>query len=64
VNRSLELKAKGVNHSIGAFHRGYLCLAHVRMWRCDGEPPIDAWVRHSARALKTQQKAQTCTVPR
>jgi integrase len=62
VNRSLGLKAKGVNHSIGAFHRGYLCLAHVNMWRRDGERPIDAWVRYSARALKSQQVAQACTV--
>ena len=62
VNRSLGLKPKGVNHSIGAFHRGYLCLAHVEMWRRNGEPPVDAWVRHSARALRTQRVAQACTV--
>jgi integrase len=62
VNRSLGLKAKGVNHSIGTVFRGYLCLAHVAMWRRDGEPPIDAWVRHCARALKTQAVPERCAV--
>ena len=54
VNRSLGLKAKGKNHSIGSRFRGYLCLAHVQMWRGDGEPEINWWVHHCARALRTQ----------
>ncbi len=62
VNRSLGLKAKGVNRSIGAHFRGYLCLSHVRMWRRDGEPPIDGWVRHCARALRTQQLCEPCAI--
>ena len=62
VNRSLGLKAKGMNHSIGTVFRGYLCLPHVAMWRREGEPPIDAWVRHCARALKTQGIPRPCAV--
>ena len=62
VNRSLGLKATGANHSIGAHHRGYLCLSHVQMWRRDGEPPIDGWVRHCARALRTQQVREPCAI--
>jgi integrase len=62
VNRSLGLKAKGANHSTGAHHRGYLCLSHVRMWRRDGEPQIDGWVRHCARALRTQKIRERCAI--
>lgn len=62
VNRSLGLKATGRNHSVGGFYRDYLCLAHVEMWRRDGEPPIDGWVRHCARALKTHVVPQACAV--
>jgi hypothetical protein len=62
ANRSLGLKAKGVNRSIGTRFRGYLCQAHVAMWRRDGEPPIDGWVRHCARALRTQQVREPCAI--
>jgi len=62
VNRSLGLKAKGKNRSTGAHHRGYLCLAHVQMWRSDGEPEINWWVRHCARALRTQSIRDPCKV--
>jgi hypothetical protein len=63
VNRSLGLKAAGKNRSIGAHYRGgYLWLAHVQMWRGDGEPEINRWVRHCARALRTQQIRDPCTV--
>jgi hypothetical protein len=61
VNRSLGLKAKGANHSTGTMFRGYICLAHVAMWRRDGEPPIDAWVRHAARARRGQVVPDQCT---
>lgn len=60
VNRSLGLKAKGANHSTGTMFRGYICLAHVDMWRRDGEPPIDAWVRHAARARRGQVVPDRC----
>jgi integrase len=62
VNRSLGLKARGANRSIGAHFRGYLCLSHVQMWRRDGAPPIDGWVRHCARALRTQQVRAPCAI--
>ena len=62
MNRSLGLKAKGANRSIGTRFRGYLCQAHVEMWRRDGEPQIDLWVRHSARALSSQRAPVRCTV--
>jgi len=55
ANRSLGLKAKGANHSTGTMFRGYICLAHVAMWRRDGEPPIDAWVQHAARATRPRR---------
>jgi len=62
VNRSLGLKAKGANRSTGTRFRGYVCLAHVGMWRRDGEPPIDAWVRHAARARRSQALPDGCLV--
>jgi hypothetical protein len=62
VNRSLGLKAKGKNRSTGAHHGGYLCLAHVQMWRSDGEPEINWWVRHCARALRAQSIRDQCKV--
>ncbi|MCA1700677.1 MAG: site-specific integrase, partial [Actinobacteria bacterium] len=61
ANRSLGLKAKGANHSTGTMFRGYICLAHVAMWRRDGEPPIDAWVQHAARARRGQVVPDRCT---
>ena len=61
VNRSLGLKAKGTNRSIGTRYRGYVCLSHVEMWRRDGQPPIDAWVRHAARARRGQAAPQQCS---
>jgi hypothetical protein len=64
VNRSLGLNAKGENRSTGSRYRGYLCLAHVDMWRRDGEPPINVWVRQSARALKSQALPERCSAPR
>jgi integrase len=64
VNRSLGLNAKGENRSTGSRYRGYLCLAHVDMWRRDGEPPINVWVRQSARALKSQALPARCSAPR
>jgi len=62
VNRSLGLNAGGVNRSVGTRFRGYVCLAHVEMWRRDGEPPINVWVRQSAQALKSQGTAVPCSV--
>jgi integrase len=62
ANRSLGLNARGANRSIGTRYRGYLCQAHVEMWRRDGEPPIDGWVRHCARALRTQQVREPCAI--
>jgi integrase len=64
VNRSLGLNAKGENRSTGSRYRGYLCLPHVAMWRRDGEPPINVWVRQSARALKSQALPKRCSVLR
>jgi len=61
ANSSLGLKAKGANHSTGTMFRGYICLAHVAMWRRDGEPPIDAWVQHAARARRGQVVPDRCT---
>ena len=63
VNRSLGLNAGGVNRSVGTRFRGYLCLQHVEMWRRDREPPINVWVRQSARALQSQGIAEPCTAP-
>lgn len=60
VNRSLGLKAKGANRSTGTRFRGYVCLSHVAMWRRDGEPPIDAWVRHAARARRHRETPARC----
>ena len=60
VNRSLGLKAKGTNHSTGTRFRGYVCLSHVAMWRSDGQPPIDAWVRHAARTRRGRQTPARC----
>jgi integrase len=59
-DRSLGLKAKGTNRSIGTRFRGYVCLSHVAMWRRDGEPPIDAWVRHAARARRGRETPARC----
>ncbi|MDQ6803686.1 MAG: hypothetical protein M3065_01690, partial [Actinomycetota bacterium] len=64
MNRSLGLKAKGANRSIGTRFRDYLCQAHVEMWRRDGEPQIDLCVRHSARALRSQRAPDRCAVSR
>jgi hypothetical protein len=63
VNRSLGLNAKGANRSVGTRFRGYLCLPHVEMWRRDGEPNINVWVRQSARALRSQMVPEPCTAP-
>jgi len=63
VNRSLGLNAGGANRSVGTRFRGYVCLPHVEMWRRDGEPPINVWVRQSAQALKSQGIAVPCSVP-
>jgi len=62
VNRSLGLNAGGANRSVGTRFRGYVCLPHVEMWRRDGEPPINVWVRQSAQALKSQGIAVPCNV--
>jgi integrase len=64
VNRSLGLNAGGENRSTGTRFRGYVCLAHVDMWRRDGEPPINVWVRQSARALNSQAMPERCGAPR
>jgi integrase len=64
VNRSLGLNAGGENRSTGTRFRGYVCLAHVNMWRRDGEPPINVWVRQTARALKGQARPDRCHAPR
>jgi hypothetical protein len=63
VNRSLGLNAGGENRSIGTRFRGYVCLAHVEMWRRDGAPPINVWVRQTARALKGQACPDPCRAP-
>ena len=63
VNRSLGLNAGGENRSTGTRFRGYVCLAHVDMWRRDGEPPINVWVRQTARALKGQARPDRCRAP-
>lgn len=63
VNRSLGLNAGGANRSTGTRFRGFVCLAHVEMWRRDGEPPINVWVRQTARALKGQALAEPCRAP-
>jgi integrase len=63
VNRSLGLNAGGANRSVGTRFRGYVCLPHVEMWRRDGEPPINVWVRQSAQALKSQGTAVPCSAP-
>jgi integrase len=60
VNRSLGLKARGKNRSTGTLFRGYVCLSHVEMWRRDGQPPIDAWVRHAARARRARDSPRRC----
>jgi len=60
VNRSPGLEAKGARHSTGTAFRGYLCQPHVDMWRRDGEPEIDAWVRHGARAPRGQALPDRC----
>ncbi|UTI63905.1 hypothetical protein NBH00_21490 [Paraconexibacter antarcticus] len=62
VNRSLGLKAKGANHSTGTRFRGYLCLSHVRVWRRDGEPPIDGWVRNARLTGRGQSPPVGCIV--
>lgn len=62
VNRSLGLKAKGANHSTGTRFRGYLCLSHVRIWRRDGEPPIDGWVRNAGLTGRGQSPPVGCMV--
>jgi hypothetical protein len=63
VNRSLGLNAGGENRSTGTRFRGYVCLTHVEMWRRDGEPPINVWVRQTARALKGQARPDRCLSP-
>lgn len=60
VNRSLGLKAKGKNRSTGTRFRGYVCLSHMEMWRRDGQPPIDAWVRHAAHARRDRGTPECC----
>jgi hypothetical protein len=64
VNRSLGLNAAGENRSAGTRFRGFVCLAHVEMWRRDGEPPINVWVRQSAQALQSQAVPERCGAPR
>lgn len=63
VNRSLGLNAAGENRSTGTRFRRYVCLAHVDMWRRDGEPPINVWVHQTARALKGQAQPERCRAP-
>lgn len=60
VNRSLGLKATGANRSTGTRFRGYLCLAHVRIWRRVGEPAIDAWVRNAGLTGPGQAAPVSC----
>jgi hypothetical protein len=40
--------------------RGYFCQAHAVMWRRDGEPPQEEWVRDGARGLRRARPVTAC----
>jgi hypothetical protein len=50
--------ARGLQRATGI--RGYLCQAHAVMWRRDGQPPQEEWVREGARRLRRARPATAC----
>src|SRR4051794_31928753 len=50
--------ARGMQRAEGI--RGHFCQAHARMWRRDGRPPQEEWVRDEARPLRRAQPATAC----
>jgi len=53
--------ARGLQRGEGI--RGYFCQAHAVMWRRDGQPPQEEWVRDGARDLRRAQPVTACAVP-
>jgi hypothetical protein len=53
--------ARGLRRAEGI--RGHFCQAHAVMWRRDGQPPQEEWVREGARGLRRPQPVTACTVP-
>lgn len=50
--------ARGLQRATGI--RGYFCQAHAVMWRRDGQPPQEQWVRDGARGLRRARPATAC----
>ena len=50
--------ARGLQRATGI--RGYFCQAHAVMWRRDGQPAQEQWVREGARGLRRARPATAC----
>jgi hypothetical protein len=50
--------ARGLQQAEGI--RGYFCQAHAAMWRRDGAPPQEQWLRDGARSLRRARPATAC----
>lgn len=50
--------ARGLQRATGI--RGHFCQAHAAMWRRDGQPPQEQWLRESARGLRRALPVSAC----
>jgi hypothetical protein len=50
--------ARGLLRATGI--RGFFCQAHAAMWRRDGAPPQEQWLREGARSLRRARGAEAC----
>jgi hypothetical protein len=50
--------ARGLQRGDGL--RGYLCQAHAVMWRRDGQPAQEAWLKEGARSLRRGRAVAGC----
>jgi integrase len=51
-------ESRGMQRASGI--RGHFCQAHAAMWRRDGQPPQEEWVRDEARPLRRARPATGC----